>query len=149
MSMEKESELVSNRKAFHEYEIIDTFETGIVLKGTEVKSLKNHGGSLQDSYVIVEGNELFLINATIAPYSYGALFSHEEKRKRKLLMHRREIERLKRLVQEKSYVLIPLSFYLKKGKIKLKICVGRGKKKYEKREKIKEKEYKKSIKFLT
>ena len=140
------TELVSNRKAGHDYEILDTFEAGIVLVGTEIKSLKNHGGSLQDAYVDATGSELWLLNSTIAPYSFGNLYNHEDKRPRKLLMHKREIAKLHRTVVEKGLSLIPLSIYLnKKGIAKVKIAIAKGKKSYDKRAAIKEREDKRSI----
>src|SRR5471030_3301607 len=103
MSKDTNPELVSNRKAGHDYEILETFEAGIALLGSEIKSLRNHGGSLQDAYVDVRGAEVVLVNASIAPYSHGGtgVFNHEERRPRKLLLHKREIEQLRRAVQEK------------------------------------------------
>jgi len=138
-------DLVSNRRARHNYEILDTFEAGIVLQGTEIKSLRNHGGSLQDAYVDVRGHELWLLNASIAPYSFGNLYNHEEKRMRKLLMHKREIEKLRRATSEKGLAIIPLAIYLKKGKAKVKIAIAKGKKSYDKRAALKEKEHKRDI----
>src|SRR5262249_54215438 len=114
-------ELVSNKKAGFLYEILDTLECGIVLLGTEIKSLRDHGGSLQDAYVTCEKSELWLIHASIAPYRFGNIHNHEEKRKRKLLAHKREIRRLQAQVQEKGLTCIPLSMYLKNGKVKVKI----------------------------
>lgn len=145
--MEKsDSELVKNRRAFHDYLIEDTFETGIVLMGSEVKSLRNHGGALQDAYVTVKNSELWLINASIAPYSFGsAAYNHEERRERKLLMHTYEIEKLRRKTQEKGLTLIPLAIYLKKGRIKVKIGLARGKKSYDKRAALKAKEDKRAV----
>lgn len=140
------SELVSNRKAGHDYEILETFEAGLVLVGTEIKSLKNHGGSLQDSYVDVKGPELWLLNSTIAPYTFGNVFNHEDKRPRKLLMHKKEIEKIRRTIVEKGLLLIPLSIYLnKKGMAKVKIAIARGKKAYDKRAALKEREDKRSM----
>ncbi len=140
-----EKDLVSNRKAFHDYEIIDTFEAGIVLLGTEIKSLRSHGGSLQDSYVIINATGAYLKNCSIAPYSYGGVFNHEDKRERKLLLHKREIEKLKILSQEKGLTLIPIAIYLKAGIAKVKIATAKGKKNYDKRAALKEREHKKSI----
>lgn len=140
-----QTELVSNRRALHDYEVLDTIEAGIVLLGTEIKSLRDHGGSLQDAYVLVSGNIVTLKNASIAPYRYGNIFNHEEKRERKLLLHKREIAKLKNLSQEKGLTLIPLSFYLKKGYVKVKIAVAKGKKSYDKRAAIKEREHKRAI----
>ena len=139
-------ELVSNRKATHDYEVLETLEAGIVLLGSEIKSLRNHGGSLQDAYVDVRGLEVILLNSSIAPYSHGGVFNHEDKRPRKLLLHKREIERLRRLVQEKGLSIIPLSIFLnKKGIAKVRIAVAKGKKAYDKRVALKEKDDKRSI----
>jgi SsrA-binding protein len=135
------ADLVSNRRAFHDYEILETFEAGIALLGTEIKSLRNHGGSLQDAYVDIRKGELWLINSSIAPYSFGNINNHPERRDRKLLMHLREIENLKKLTQEKGLTLIPLSIYFnKKGIAKVKIASAKGKKSYDKRAAIKKRE---------
>ena len=139
-------ELVSNRKAGHDYEILETFEAGIVLKGTEIKSLRNHGGALQDSYVDIQGTELWLINCSIAPYSFGTMYNHEEKRARKLLMHKREIAKLSRMKAEKGLQIIPLSIFLNKlGMAKVKICSAKPKKSYDKRATLKEREDKRDM----
>jgi SsrA-binding protein len=139
-------ELVSNRKATYDYEILETFEAGIVLLGSEIKSLRNHGGSLQDAYVDVRAEEVTLLNSSIAPYSHGGVFNHEDKRPRKLLLHKREIEKLRRLVQEKGLAVIPLSIFLnKKGIAKVRIAVAKGKKAYDKREALKEKDDKRAM----
>ena len=147
MSKDKsDSELVSNRRATHDYEILDTYESGIVLKGTEIKSLRDHGGSLQDAYVLVAATgDVILKNSSIAPYRFGGVFNHEERRDRKLLLHKREIAKLKSLSQEKGLTLIPLAMYLKKGIAKVKIAVARGKRAYDKRAALKEKEHKRAI----
>ena len=139
-------ELVSNRRAGHEYEILETFEAGIALVGTEIKSLRNHGGSLQDSYVDARKSELWLLNSSIAPYSFGNIHNHEDRRPRKLLMHKREIEKIRRTITEKGLALIPLSIYLnKRGIAKVKIAVAKGRKSYDKRAALKEREDKRSI----
>lgn len=141
-------ELVSNRKATHDYEILDTFEAGIILLGSEIKSLRNHGGSLQDAYVDVRGRYITLLNSSIAPYSHGGtgVFNHEDRRPRRLLMHKREIEKLRRLVQEKGLAVIPLSIYLnKKGIAKVRIAVAKGKKVHDKRASLKEKQDQRSM----
>jgi SsrA-binding protein len=140
-----DSELASNRKAFHEYEILDTFEAGISLLGTEIKSLRDHGGSLQDSYVIVSHGEAFLKNASIAPYKFGNIHNHEERRSRKLLLHKKEILKLESITREKGLTLIPLAMYLKKGLVKVKIASARGKKLHDKRAALKEREHKRAI----
>lgn len=146
MSKKGDAELVSNRRASYEYEVLETWEAGILLLGTEIKSLRNHGGSLQDSYILVsKGGEVILKNSSIAPYRFGNLFNHEEKRDRKLLLHKREIAKLSTLSQEKGFTLIPLSLYLKNGFAKVKIGCCRGKKLHDKRAAIKEKEHKRAI----
>lgn len=145
MAKKSEAELVSNRKAHHNYEIFETFEAGIVLKGTEVKSLRDHGGSLQEAYVRVKENELWLISSTISPWRFGNIHNHEERRERKLLMHKKEIGKLKTAVQEKGLTIVPLSLYLKEGRIKIKIAVARGKSHVDKRETLKEKDEKRHI----
>jgi SsrA-binding protein len=145
MSKAPNPELVSNRKAGHDYEILDTFEAGIALLGTEIKSLRNHGGSLQDAYVDVRGAEFWLLNCSIAPYNFGNIHNHEERRPRKLLMHKREIEKIRRQSVEKGLAVIPLSIFLKKGIAKVRIALAKGKKAYDKRAALKEREHKRSI----
>jgi SsrA-binding protein len=139
------SDLVSNRRALHDYEVLDTYEAGIVLVGTEIKSLRNHGGSLQDSYVLVSDGLVILKNASIAPYRFGNIHNHEEKRERKLLLHKKEILKLKAATQEKGLTLIPLAIYLVKGLAKVKIGVCKGKRSYDKRAALKEKEHQRAI----
>ncbi|MBI2743282.1 MAG: SsrA-binding protein SmpB [Chlamydiales bacterium] len=145
MAPKKEGDLVSNRKAFHDYEILETYEAGIVLLGTEIKSLRAHGGSLQDAYILVSNSTVILKNASISPYKYGGVFNHEEKRERKLLLHKREIAKLKEFSDLKGFALIPLAIYLKNGIAKVKVGCARGKRAYDKRASIKEREHKKSI----
>ena len=145
MAKENDPELVSNRKATHDYEVLETFEAGIMLLGTEIKSLRNHGGSLQDAYVDVRHSEAWLLQASIAPYSFGNLNNHEERRPRKLLLHKRELERLRRQTQEKGLTVIPLSIYLKKGIAKIRIAIAKGKKLHDKRASVKAKEDSRSM----
>jgi SsrA-binding protein len=146
MGRKNEGELVSNRRAFHDYEILETFEAGIILVGTEIKSLRDHGGSLQDAYILVSNNnKVILKGSSIAPYRYGNVFNHVERRDRELLFHKREIAKLKGLSQEKGLTLIPLSFYLKNGFVKVKIASARGKKTYDKRASLKAKEHQKTM----
>lgn len=142
---ETSKDLVSNKKAFHSFEILDTFEAGIALTGTEVKSLREHGGSLQEAYIRVKGNELWLISCSIAPWKYGSAYNHEERRERKLLMHKYEIAKMKAAAQQKGYTLVPLAMYLKKGKIKLKVAMAKGKTLGDKRHAIKEGEEKRRM----
>lgn len=138
-------DLVSNRKAFHNYEVLETLEAGIILLGTEIKSLRNHGGNLQEAFVVFNKGDPYLKNASIAPYKYGNLFNHEEKRERKLLLHKREIAKLQSLIQEKGLTVIPLAMYLKKGFVKVKLGVARGKKAYDKRAALKKREHDRQI----
>jgi SsrA-binding protein len=139
------ADLVSNRKAHHSYEILETFEAGIVLTGTEAKSLRDNGGSLQESYIRVKTGELWLIGCHIAPWRYGNIHNHEETRERKLLMHNREIQKLKTATQEKGLTIVPLGIYLKNGRIKLKLATARGKSSIDKRKSLKDRDEKKRI----
>lgn len=141
----KDNELVSNKKATFNYEILETFEAGIALTGTEIKSLRDNGGNLQDSYIKVLKKELWLVNSSIAPFRFGNINNHEERRERKLLMHKREIDQLQSASQEKGLALIPLSMYLKAGRAKLKIAIAKGKKMFDKREAIKERDEKRNM----
>jgi SsrA-binding protein len=138
-------DLVTNRKAFYEYEMLETFEVGIQLVGTEIKSLRANGGSLQEAFISVERGELWLIGSSIKPYSFGGAYNHEERRKRKLLAHRREIQTIGAAIQEKGLTCIPLCLYLKGGLAKLKIALAKGKQLHDKRETIKAREDKRSI----
>lgn len=138
-------DIVSNRRATHDYEIQETFEAGIVLQGTEIKSIRDHGASLQEAYVKVVKNEVWLVASTIAPYRFGNIHNHEEKRDRKLLLHKREINRLKVATQEKGLTIIPLAFYLKNGRIKARIAIAKGKKTIDKRADIKERDAKRHM----
>jgi len=141
MSEPQEKTLTLHSKARYHYDILDTYRAGIVLLGTEVKSLRAGGGSLQDSYILVEKGEAWLKDSFIAHYKYGNLFNHEEKRMRKLLLRRKEILQLKKKVDQRGVTLIPLSFYTHNGRIKVKLAVARGKKLYDKRRVLKEREH--------
>jgi len=145
MSAKSSGELVSNRRATFNYEILETFETGIVLQGTEIKSLRDNGGSLQEAYVKVVGGELWLVGCNIAHYRFGNVHNHDEKRDRKLLMHRREIDKLTVATQEKGLTVIPLAFYLKDGRVKVRIATAKGKKTFDKREAIKTRDEKRHM----
>ena len=138
--------ICTNKKAFHEYHIEDKFETGLVLTGTEVKALREGKGNLKESYARVKDGELFLVNANISPYSCGNIANHEPKRTRKLLMHRREIDRLLGKVKEKGYTLVPISlFFNDRGMVKMELALARGKTLYDKRESIKKKDEKRMM----
>ncbi len=134
-----------NRKAWHDYHIEETYEAGIVLTGTEVKSVRNTRVNLKDSFAKVEGGELFLYNMHISPYDPGNRFNHEPLRIRKLLMHKAEIGRLAGKIQEKGYSLIPLKIYFAKSLIKIELGLARGKKLYDKRRDIAERDSKREI----
>jgi SsrA-binding protein len=134
-----------NRKAFHDYSIDETLEAGIQLLGTEVKSLRDGKANLKDSYVLIKDSEAFLLNCHISPYSHGNIMNHDPVRTRKLLLHRKEIERLRGKMQQKGYTLMPLKIYFKGSHAKVEIGLAKGKKTYEKRESIKEREAKRTI----
>jgi SsrA-binding protein len=132
--------IASNKKAFHDYFVLQKAEAGVALTGTEVKSLRDGKANIKDSYVIFKNGEAFLFNAHISAYSHGNLQNHEPERNRKLLLHRREIEKLREQVVEKGLTVVPLRLYFKGGKVKVEIAVVRGKKLYDKRETEKKRE---------
>ena len=134
-----------NRKAYHDYHIEDTVEAGIALLGTEVKSLRQGKASLKESYVLFRDGEAYLINCHISPYSHGNRMNHDPLRTRKLLLNRKEINTLSGKVARKGYALIPLKIYFKKSFAKVQIGLARGKKLYEKRDTIKEREARREI----
>lgn len=137
--------IVQNRKARHDYEILDTYEAGLVLHGTEVKSLREGRANLKDSYARVEGNEAFLHKIHIHEYVQANRFNHEPERKRKLLLHKKEIDRLRSRSEEKGLTLVPLKLYFKRGKAKVEIGVARGKKQYDKRHDIAKRDAQRSL----
>lgn len=132
--MAVDKEILTNRKAFHEYHIEDKYEAGAVLVGTEVKSIMDGRIQLKDSYVAVKDGEVWLMNAHISPYSHGNLQNHDPLRTRKLLLHRREIDKLEKLTTQKGMTLVVTSIYWKNGRVKFEIGVAKGKKLYDKRE---------------
>ncbi len=134
-----------NKKAFADYHIEETFEAGIVLTGTEVKSLREGKANLKDSYVIIKDGEAYLLNCHISPYSHGNIFNHDPLRTRKLLLHRKEIEKLKGKVQHQGYTLVPLKLYFKGPYVKVEVALAKGRKAYEKRDIIKKKEAQREI----
>ena len=134
-----------NRKARHDYSIDEIYEAGIVLAGSEVKSLKEGRASLRDSYARVKKEELFLHNMHITPYSFAHHVNLDPTRTRKLLMHKKEIKRLIGKTEEKGYSLIPLSVYLLRGIIKVELALAKGKRKYDKRHALKEREMKREL----
>jgi SsrA-binding protein len=139
--LEAEIKILSdNRSARHNYHLLDRYEAGLVLTGTEVKSAKTGKIQLKESYAEIAEDEAWLMNAHISEYSHGNLMNHEPVRKRKLLLHRSEIEKLKVETREKGLTIIPTRLYLKSGRIKIEIAVGKGKKFHDKREAIRAKE---------
>jgi len=137
--------LAVNKKAHFNYEVTDTLECGIVLVGTEVKSLREGKFTFTDSYAKVEADELWLIGLHISPYTFGNLFNHDPLRKRKLLVHKQEIKRLRRKTDEKGLTLVPLKFYLKNGRVKTEIGICKGKRTVDKRHDIKSRDVKRDI----
>lgn len=138
--------VAKNRRARFDYEFIDVYEAGMVLKGTEIKSIRLAGKvSLQNAYVSVRAGELWLVEANIAEYEHGNLNNHEAKRARKLLMHRREIEKVITSLTQNGLTCVPVKMYLKAGRAKLEIAVARGKKQYDKRQDMAKKDANRSI----
>ena len=133
---------IVNRKANHDYFIKDTYECGIVLQGTEIKSIRKGNVNINDSYARIKNNEVFLTNMYIGKYEEGNRFNHDERRTRKLLLHKNEIKKLKEKVDREGYSLVPLKAYLVKNRVKILLGLGKGKKLYDKRETIKERDLK-------
>ena len=132
--------IAENRKAFHDYHILETFEAGVVLLGTEVKAIREGRVNLRDSFARPEGHELFLYNVHISPYSHRGYSDHEAMRKRKLLLHAQEIRKLIGKTVEKGMTLVPLRMYFKNGRVKVAVGLAKGKKEHDKRETIKRRE---------
>jgi SsrA-binding protein len=128
--------VISNRKARHQYHILETLEAGIALKGTEVKSLRQGNANLQDSYALIKNGEVFLHSMHISPYEHGGQSNHEPKRTRKLLLHKKQIRKLLSAVAEKGMALVPLSVYFKGPYAKVELAIARGKRSFDKREAI-------------
>lgn len=137
--------VVRNRKARHEYEIVETLEAGLVLTGTEVKSLRNGDANLQDSYASIKNGEALLFKMHISPYKQGSVSNHEPMRTRKLLLHKAQLRKLQSKTREKGFTLIPLTVYFKGPFAKLELALARGKRKFDKREAIAERETKRRI----
>lgn len=136
---------IQNRKARHEFSVEETFEAGIVLKGTEVKSLRDGKASLQEAFAYLMDGEVWLRDMYIKRYSHGSYANHDERRKRKLLLKRREIREIEKYINQKGYSLVPLKLYFKKGYAKILLGLAQGKKKYDKREDIKERDTKREL----
>ncbi|GHJ99262.1 SsrA-binding protein SmpB [Streptomyces sp. NPDC003753] len=141
MAKEKGRKLIAqNKKARHDYHILDTYEAGLVLMGTEVKSLRQGRASLVDGFVQLDGHEAWLYNVHVPEYSQGTWTNHSARRKRKLLLHRDEIDKLESKAQETGHTIVPLSLYFKDGRAKIEIALAKGKKEYDKRQTLREKQ---------
>ncbi len=132
--------IATNKKASHDYFILDTYECGIVLKGTEIKSVRANKVNISDAYALIRNGEMFVINMHISKYNHGNLFNHEETRTRKLLLHKKQIIKLESKVNQDSLTLIPTKVYMEQGLCKVEIALAKGKKQYDKRQSLKEKD---------
>ena len=141
----EEPTLARNHKAGRDYELLERFEAGIELKGTEIKSIRQHRVSIDDSFARVDEGELFLYNMHVSPYEQGGRFNVEPVRVRKLLMHRRQIDRLAGLMSQKRVTLVPLRLYQMHGLVKVELAVGRGRRVFEKRERLREREVEREL----
>ncbi len=137
--------VAQNRKARHDYFIVDTIEAGIALVGTEVKAVREGHVNITDAFAEIRNGEAWLVGMYIGPYSHATVFNHEPRRRRKLLLHKQEIKRLSRKIEEKGFTLVPLSVYFKRGLLKVELALVRGKRKYDKREEIKERDLKRAL----
>lgn len=140
---------IQNRKARHDYEILERLEAGLVLKGTEIKSIRQGQANLRDSYIMPKGGELYVHHMHIAPYLQGNRYNLDPVRPRKLLMHKQQIRRLTEKSQEKGLAIIPLAVYFKKGRAKMEICLARGKRQHDRREDIKRRDQEREIRGKT
>ena len=136
---------ILNRKARYDYEIEETYEAGIVLTGTEIKSIREGKVNIKDSYGIIKNGEIYLLNALISQYKEGNIFNHEEDRTRKLLLHKREILKLRDKLEKDGYTIVPLKIYFVKNKAKVQLGLAKGKKNYNKKETIKERDIKREM----
>ena len=136
---------IKNKKAYFDYFIEDTYEAGIVLTGTEIKSIRKGSANLKDSYARIKNNEIYVINMFIAEYKEGNIFNHDERRQRKLLLNKKEILKIRDKTEVEGYSLVPVRLYFKNGKAKLEIAIAKGKKNYDKRQSIKEKDMKRDM----
>ena len=136
---------ILNRKAKHDYFIDEIIEAGIVLTGTEIKSIRSGDCNIKDCYGLIKNNEVFLLNMYIGQYKEGNIFNHEETRNRKLLLHKKEIAKLQKAIEQKGYTLIPIKLYFKDNKLKVALGICHGKKDYDKREAIKERDIKREV----
>lgn len=138
---------IKNKKAYFDYQIIDEIECGIALVGTEIKSIRKGSVDLKDTFVTIKNNEAYLLNMYIAKYEEGNIFNHDERRTRKLLLHKKEIEKLKESIKIEGYTLVPLKLYFKKQYVKVLVGICKGRKLYDKRNFIKERDLKKETRY--
>lgn len=138
---------IKNKKAYFDYFIENEIEVGIALKGTEIKSVRKGSVDLKDSFVNIKNNEAFIINMYIAKYEEGNIFNHDERRSRKLLLHKKEIKKLKEKINVEGKTIVPLKLYMKNGKVKILIAISKGKKLYDKRETIKKRDLERENKY--
>ncbi|MCI9281002.1 MAG: SsrA-binding protein SmpB [Bacilli bacterium] len=138
---------VKNKKAYFDYSILEELEAGIALTGTEIKSIRKGSIDLKDTFVNIKNNEAFILNMYIAKYEEGNIFNHEERRTRKLLLHKKEIKKLKEQIKVEGLTIIPLKLYFKKNKVKILIGICKGKKLYDKRASLKEKDLKREARY--
>ena len=136
---------INNRKSKYDYEILSTIECGIVLTGTEIKSIRNGNANLKDSYAVIKGNEVFILGMHISEYKEGNIFNHDEKRTRKLLLHKKEILKLFNKVELDGNTLVPIKLYFKGNKAKILLGLAKGKKIYDKRETIKQRDINREV----
>lgn len=139
---------ILNKKARYDYFIDEEYEAGIVLKGTEIKSIRNGSANLKDSYAIIKDGEVFLLNMFIATYNEGNRFNHEETRTRKLLLNKKEINKIKNKLEIEGYTMFPIKLYLKNNRAKILLGIGKGKKQYDKRETIKKRDQEREIRKM-
>ena len=136
---------ILNRKASHDYFVEEVYEAGIVLTGTEIKSIRNGNCNIKDCYALIKNNEVYLLNMYVGQYKEGNIFNHSETRSRKLLLHKKEIKKLDEAIKLKGLTLVPLKLYFKNNKLKVSLGVCRGKKDYDKRESIKQRDIKREV----
>ena len=136
---------IKNKKAYFDYEILKEYEAGLELFGTEIKSIRKGSVDLRDSFVIIKDNEAYILNMYIAKYDEGNRFNHDERRERKLLLHKKEIYKIRDKVEKEGYSLVPVKLYLKDGRAKILVGIARGKKLYDKRQSLKEKDIKREM----
>jgi SsrA-binding protein len=138
-------QIIKNKKARFEYEILDTYEAGIVLRGTEVKSIRQKKVNIQESYARIKDGEVYIVGMNVSAYEMGNRFNHDPLRERKLLLHKHEIRRLIGKLNEKGYTLVPLSMYIKNGKVKIELGLGKGKAVYDKKKTIQDRDMKRDM----